>query len=286
MAPAEAEQIVAERLGQKTLFAEIKHAGRTVAFGKLGAVGAVDERDMGEFRQRPSHGVENLDLPKSVGEVVVAADDMGDLHVVVVHHHGVEVGGRAVRAEDDHVVELGVGDADGALHKVFHDRLAIARGAQADRGSHTWRRLGGVEVAPAAIIAGRAAFGLRALAHVAKVLGAGIAFVGGAGGEHGVRDLDMAGFAGGLEDRRRIRVQAEPGQAVEDDVHRRFGAAGFVGILDAEQEFAAFVAGGEKIEQSGAGAADMQQAGGGGGEAGADGHWRAVAGTGPKARSS
>jgi hypothetical protein len=67
-------------------------------------------------------------LAKGVGEVVVAADDVGDGHVVVVHHHGVQVGRRAVGAEDDHVVQLGGADADRALHEVVHHGLAPRAG--------------------------------------------------------------------------------------------------------------------------------------------------------------
>ena len=67
-------------------------------------------------------------------------------------------------------------------------------------------------------------------------------------------------------------VQAEPIQALEDHPRRCLGAALAVGVLDAEQEFAAVVAGEQVVEQRGPGAADMQQAGRAGGEAGADGH--------------
>ena len=48
-------------------------------------------------------------------------------HVVVVHHDGVQVGRRAVAAQDDHVVQLGVGDADLALDQVVDHGLALAR---------------------------------------------------------------------------------------------------------------------------------------------------------------
>jgi predicted DNA-binding protein with PD1-like motif len=38
--------------------------------------------------------------------VVVAADDVGDAHVVVVDDDGQHVGGYAVRAQDDDIVEI------------------------------------------------------------------------------------------------------------------------------------------------------------------------------------
>ena len=55
-------------------------------------------------------------------------------------------------------------------------------------------------------------------------------------------------------------------------LRRRIGAALAVGVLDAQQELAAVVAGEQVVEQRGAGAADVQQAGRAGGEAGANGH--------------
>ena len=96
MPPAEAEQVIAQRLGQKTLLAEFQHADRAVAFREFRAVGAVDERDMREMRRLPAHRVVDLDLPERVGQMVVAADDMADRHVMVVHHHGMQIGRRAV----------------------------------------------------------------------------------------------------------------------------------------------------------------------------------------------
>ena len=76
-----------------------------VPLGELRAVGAVDQRNMGVGRRLPPEGVEELGLAKSVGEVVVAPDGVGDPHVVVVHHHREHVGWRAVGAQEYHVVE-------------------------------------------------------------------------------------------------------------------------------------------------------------------------------------
>ena len=118
----------------------------------------------------------------------------------------------------------------------------------------------------------RAAFGGGLGAHGGEVIGREVAAIGFAGGEHGVRDLRMAGGAGGLEDGLFIAVEAEPVQPVQDGLGGGVGAAGAVGVFHAEQEGAAVVAGEEVVEQRGAGAADMQHAGGGRGETGANGH--------------
>ena len=72
----------------------------------------------------------------------------------------------------------------------------------------------------------------------------------------------MAGLAGGLEHGGLVGREADPGEAVEDGLGERLGAAFTVGILDADEVFAAVVAGEQVVEQGGAGAADVEQAGG------------------------
>ena len=59
-----------------------------------------------------------------------------------------------------------------------------------------------------------------------------------------------------------IPIEAEPVQAVEDDLVRLGGVAFFIGILDAEDELAAVFAGEEPVEKGGASATDMKKAGG------------------------
>ena len=64
--------------------------------------------------------------------MVVAADDVGDAHVMIVDHHREHIGRRAVRAEQDEIVELGVLDGDPALDLVVDRRLALLRRLEAD----------------------------------------------------------------------------------------------------------------------------------------------------------
>ena len=82
----------------------------------------------------PAHGLVDLHLAGGVGEVVDAADDVRDAHVVVVDHDGEIVGRGAVAAQDDHVVQLSVRHHDAALHSVVDHRLALAGRPQAQDG--------------------------------------------------------------------------------------------------------------------------------------------------------
>ena len=99
--------------------------------------------------------------------MIVAADDMGHAHVVIVDDDGEHIGRVAVGAQQHEIVELLVGEDDLALHLVVDDRLALLRGAEPDDGRDAGRRLGRVAVAPAAVVAHRLALG-RAFSRISS----------------------------------------------------------------------------------------------------------------------
>ena len=96
-----------------------------MALGELGAVRPVNERDMRHDRNVPAERLIDLHLPRGVGQMIVAANDMGHAHVVIVDDDGEHVGRIAVRAQQHEVVEILVGEDDLALHLVVDDRLAV-----------------------------------------------------------------------------------------------------------------------------------------------------------------
>jgi hypothetical protein len=79
------------------------------------------------IRQLPAHGLVDLHLAGGIGEVIDAADHVRDAHVVIVDDDGMVVDRRAVAADDDHVVEVGVLPHDAALHPVLDHGLAVER---------------------------------------------------------------------------------------------------------------------------------------------------------------
>ncbi len=124
MAPAQAGEVVPQRLGQVAHLPVGLDAQRAVALGQLGPVRSVDQRDVAHLRHEPAHGVIDDDLAGSVGQVVIAADDVGDTHVVVIDDHGEHVGRRAIGAEDDEVIQVFGLEHDFALHLVVHPDFA------------------------------------------------------------------------------------------------------------------------------------------------------------------
>ena len=241
-----------------------------MALRQLGAVGAVDQRDVGERRDRPPQGREQLCLSGGVGQVVDPADHVGDAHVVVVRHDREHVGGRAVAAEQHHVVELLRGEPHVALHEIRDDGLAVQRRAEAHRRIDPGRCVGGAAVAAAAVVADRPSGGARRVALFGELRGGAPAAVRFTFRQQTFGEFPMTLCAAGLEQRLAVPVQAQPSQSAEDCLHRACGRAVAVGVLDAQPEPSPGVPRVQPVEQRGAGAADVQESGRRRSEAGDD----------------
>ena len=83
-------------------------------------------------RLGPTHGPDDRELAEGVVEMIVAADDVSDAHVVIVDHHRQHVGRRSVRSQQHEIVQLDILHGHPALNLVVDDRLAFARCLQAD----------------------------------------------------------------------------------------------------------------------------------------------------------
>jgi len=94
---------------------------------------------MGEGRRLPAERLINVLLPRGVGEMIVAANDLRDAHVVIVDDDREHVGRRPVRAQQHEIVDVLVGKHDAPLHGVVDDGLALARRLEPDH----WRNASG-----------------------------------------------------------------------------------------------------------------------------------------------
>ena len=154
-----------------------------------------------------------------------------------------------------------------ALDLVVDHRLAVARGLDAHHGFYAGGRLGGIAVAPAAIIARRTALGAGPFAHLGQLFLAGVAMIGFALFQQLEGDRAVAVGALILRDRFVVPGETEPGQAFQNGVAGGVGRTFAVRVLDAQQHLAARMAGIEPVEERGARAANVQVAGGRGREA-------------------
>ena len=275
--PAQPHQVVQQRMRQVAGVAVLHHVGRAGALGQLGALLVEDHRQVREVRYGRAQRLVDVDLARRVVDVVVAAHHVGDAHVDVVHHHREVVGGVTVAAEDDEVVELAVGDLDPALDLVVPRDHAIQRVAEADHpvGIVAPAR---VRIAIGAVVARLVAGSHRRLAHRLEFFLGLVGVIGVAGGDQLFGDLAVAIQPVGLVDRTLVVVQAKPVHRLQDGVDRGLGAALAVGVLDPQDELTALAARLQPAIQRGARAADVEVAGRGRGEAGADGHGDAGSG--------
>ena len=170
------------------------------------------------------------------------------------------------------IVEVLVLPDDAALDLILDHGLAGERRLEPDGRLDAGGRLARIAVAPAAVIKLGAAVAPRRLAHLREFLRACVAAIGMAARKQRFDDFTVARGAGELIDRLAIPADAEPVEPVEDGVDGGLRRALAVGVLDPQQHLAAAAAGIEPVEQRGARPADMQEAGGRGGEAGDDAH--------------
>ena len=82
--PAEQREVVDEGLGDEAFVDVGVDRGLALALAHLRAVGVEDERQVGEARHVVAQRPEQQDVLGRVREVVLAADDVGDLHRRVV----------------------------------------------------------------------------------------------------------------------------------------------------------------------------------------------------------
>ncbi len=271
MRPAQAGQIIDERMRQIAGILVLHDVGRAGALGQLGALLVEDHRHVRELGHRCIQRFIDIDLARGVVDVVVAADDLGDAHVPVVHHHRKVVGGKPVRAEDHHVVELAVGDLDASLDQVVEHHRTADGILEADHaiGVVAIRQ---VLLAGSAVVTRLFLLGHGGLAHGVEFLAGFVGVIRLALREQLLGDFLIAGNALGLVDRAFVVTQPQPVHRFQDGVDRFLRAALAVGVLDAQHELAAAVACLQPAIQGGAGAADMQVTGGAGSETGAAGH--------------
>ena len=135
------------------------------------------------------------------------------------------------------------------------------------------------ELAVSAVVARRQLGGDLRFAHLFQLFGGLKAAVGVAGGEQqlDVLAVDFGAFGlavwavGTAYVRAFVPGEAEPAERVEDHLLGGGDEAGAVGVLDAQDELAAALAGVEEVEQADVGGADVGVAGGRRSDADADG---------------
>ncbi len=210
-----------------------------MALGQLLPVLAEDVGDVRIDRESGTEGLEDDDLLRSVGNMVVPPDHVGDLVHPVVHGRGEVVDGPAVGTEDDHVLELACGELDPALDGVLPGDDALGGHPDPDRA----------------------------------VVRVGLAF------RDEPRRLQPAPLGTvELEPRRSVPLDPEPEEGALDLLDRFGHLAARVGVLDPQQALAAAAAREEPVEQKRAHPTDVEEPRRARCHANADGHQARIVG--------
>src|ERR1700730_214763 len=138
----------------------------------------MDQRYMRHARDVPLERIVDLLLTRGVDQVVVAADDVRDAHVVVVDDDCEHVGWIAVAAQQHEIVQILVLPDYAALNLIFDHGLAGLRRPQPDRGLYAGRSFRGIAIAPHAVVEPRAALGAGLFAHRRELFRRGVAAIG------------------------------------------------------------------------------------------------------------
>ena len=107
----EAEE-VDDGFGEEAGLAVVDEGDGIFAFGDFGFVEVAQEGHVPEAWELPAEGLVEQDVFGGGGDPLFGADDVGDLHEVVVDDIGEVVGGEAVGLHEDLVVDVGVLEGD------------------------------------------------------------------------------------------------------------------------------------------------------------------------------
>src|SRR5712691_6171651 len=206
--------------------------------------------------------------------MIVATDYVRDVHVEVVYDDPEVVGRNAVGAKEHQIIELRVRHGDCAFDEVVENDISLVGISESHHRRPARRRyeagsLGALE-APTPVVAWLLTVRALALAHRVQIFLACPAAIRFSLGNEVLGDFLVSSEALHLKKRAFVPVEPEPAHGVEDRLHRSFGRALEVGVLDAQDEFAAVLSGVRPGEERGPRPADMEVAGRAWGKTGSD----------------
>src|SRR6185437_9078091 len=271
--PAEERQEVDDRLGKITPGSQIEDVRRAASLTQLRSIHGQENRKVSEPRRLPAQEVVQQNVLRGAADPLVATQDVGDLHQVVVDHVRQVIRRPAVGLEQYLIVDQLVLEGDlatkdvvkrrlsGFWHRQTHDtRLAVPR---------SLFLLGPAEVTAEAIVARWLFARFLGRAHFGQPLKCTEAAVCVAARDElvGVAAVDWQAL--GLEVRLKrpsdlgplVPLHAEPAQALVNRFQRAGGDPILIGIFDPQQERAAGVASVEPVEERGVNVADVREAG-------------------------
>ena len=222
------------RFGLDAALAEAVDADRAEPFRQL-AFAADQQRLMGEGRRRHAHRLEHLQLQRGVGDVILAADDMGDAHLGIVDGGRQHVQPRSVSAADNRIahrsrVEM-LGPADQVGPFDHHAMVELEPPMRFDALCLECRALIVGQPQRRAVIDGRQPAPQQDLALQLQFLCSLICRIDAASCDQGIEPLLIQRETGRLAFLG-IRNHAQPREVGADGLDKPFLAAFGIGIVD------------------------------------------------------
>ena len=190
---------------------------------------------------------ENVHLTRGIVDVVVASNDVRDVHLEVVDNNGEIVGWGAIGSGDDEIVQLRIVEHHLASNQIIDNDIAFPRISESNNRVDTVPRCR--SMAATAIIS--RLFTIRALrfAHCVKLVSGAVTVIGQFICQQRF-DVDLvAVHALSLIVRSFIGGQPEPRQTIKDRVNRFLGRALSIGILNSKDVSATVPAGKQPAKQ-------------------------------------
>ena len=128
---AEAGEQIDHRQGQVALLAQFANTAAAVAFRQRRAVFTDDQRQMAVAGGRQPQDFEDEQLPRGIGQVVLAAQNVGDPHERVVDGVAEEERRTAVGAADDEIADVVAAEGLGAADQIVECDRASGRNPKA-----------------------------------------------------------------------------------------------------------------------------------------------------------
>ena len=281
--PAQQQQIVQHGGGQIALCHEVLIAGIAVALRQLVLRVLHDGRAVDVDGLLPAERIVQQVVLRRRGQILAAADDMGNAHQVVVHDVRKVVGRHTVGLDQNLVVQFPDIDLDMTVDNIVKARHAALGDLLADdiglaRGQLGGNFLGG-QVAAMAVVVGHFTRSALGLVHFVQALLGAEAVVGlarldkllGVLLEHAHALALHVGADGTAHVGALVPGQAGSLERAVDDVGSALDQAALVGVLNAQDEGTAVMAGLQIGVQCGAQVADVHIARGRRRKTGADG---------------
>ena len=277
-------QEVHQRLGQIAHAPVVVNARGILPLRQLAPIRVPQQGQMGEHRGFPAEIVIEQAMLRRRVDPLFPANDVGDCHVVIVHHIREVVGRHAITLHEHLHIDLGPGNFDGTPEQIVDDAAPCLRDLHADHmgfpGVDARRGLLLGKAQAVAVVARRFLGELLGSADLIKALGGAEAGKGMAVGHQLLRCglVQIAPLAlpvgpvGAADLRALIPVQPQPAEGLENCRLAFCRGTGLIRIFDAQHELTALASRKGHVEKGNVGGADVRIPRGARRNAGTDGH--------------